>query len=163
MNENLVRLAKTLTERSLTLASAESLTGGLFGARVTSVPGASKFFLGTVCTYHTSMKPTLLGVSKETIAKHTVVSAEVATEMAIGVQRLTDADWVVSMTGVAGPDAQDGHAPGEVWLCVQGPRVASNPQFHQVEQFQFEGDREQIREATVDAAASMLLRVISPV
>ena len=163
MNEFARRTIKTMTERSLSLATAESLTGGLLGAVLTSVPGASACFLGTVVSYATPMKKAMLGVSKELIADHTVVSEEVALAMAIGVQDLTHADGVVAVTGVAGPDPQEGHEPGEVWICVQGPRVASFPQFSQAQQFFFEGDREAIRLATVDAALQMLLRVVSPV
>lgn len=163
MSELATRTIKTMTDRSLSLATAESLTGGLLGATLTSVPGASACFLGSITAYATRMKTALLGVPKDIIATHTVVSDYVAVAMADGLQGRTDADWVIAVTGVAGPDAQDGHAPGEVWICVQGPRVASFPQFSQVERFQFPGDREAVRVATVDAALQMLLRVVSPV
>lgn len=162
MSELAATIVRTLTQRSLSLATAESLTGGLLGATVTSVPGASKVFLGSIVAYDSRMKPRLLGIGKDTIATHTVVSEEVALAMAIGVQDLTGADWVIAVTGVAGPDPQEGHAPGEVWVCVQGPRVAAHPQFRLVEQFFFSGDREAIRAASVEAAFAMLLRVVSP-
>lgn len=157
------RVVATMTGRSLSLATAESLTGGLLGATLTSVPGASRCFLGSVTAYDSRMKTALLGVDKRVIGEQTVVSEAVALAMAIGVQDRTDADWVIAVTGVAGPDPQDGHEPGEVWICVQGPRIASLPQFSQVQQFWFTGDREAIRTATVDAALAMLLRVVSPV
>lgn len=163
MNDLAARTVKTMTERSLSLATAESLTGGLLGATLTTVPGASACFVGAVTAYASAMKTALLGVPKELIAQHTVVSEPVALAMAVGLQDRTHADWVIAVTGVAGPDAQDGHAPGEVWICVQGPRIASLPQFSQVQQFHFHGDRETIRVATVDAALQMLLRVVSPV
>lgn len=157
------RTISTMTERTLSLATAESLTGGLLGATLTSVPGASACFAASVVAYATPTKTALLGVPKALIAEHTVVSEAVAVSMAVGLQDRTNADWVIAVTGVAGPDPQDGHAPGEVWICVQGPRVASFPQFSQVQQFHFEGDRAAIRAATVDAALQMLLRVVSPV
>lgn len=163
MNELAVRAIRTMTERTLTVATAESLTGGLLGATLTSVPGASKCFVGSVTAYATPMKSALLGIDKELIAENTVVSEAVAVAMAVGMQHLTRADWVIAVTGVAGPDPQDGHEPGEVYICVQGPRIASFPQFSQVQQFHFEGDRDAIRAATVDAALEMLLRVVSPV
>lgn len=155
-------LAKTLTERSLTLATAESLTGGELGATITTIPGASKFYLGGVVAYNSAMKTSLLGVPKDLISTHTVVSGQVAEAMARGIQRQTAADWVMAVTGVAGPDSQDGHAPGEVWICVLGPQIASFPQFNQTEQFQFEGDRAAVRKQTIEAAFGMVLRVISP-
>ncbi len=163
MNEAAVKTIRTMTQRSASLATAESLTGGLLGAALTSVPGASACYLGGAVVYATAMKTALLGVSRETLAEHTVVSEETALGMAIGIQERTRADWVIAVTGVAGPDPQEGHEPGEVWICVQGPQVASFPQFSQVQRFQFEGNRETIRAATVDAALKMLLRVVSPV
>lgn len=163
MNEHAVRVIKTMTERSLSLATAESLTGGLLGATLTTVPGASAVFVASVTAYASTAKTALLGVQKDIIAENTVVSEAVALAMAVGLQERTRADWVIAVTGVAGPDPQEGHAPGEVFICVQGPRVASFAQFSQVQQFHFEGDRDAIRRATVDAALEMLLRVVSPV
>ena len=163
MNELAAKVIRTLGQRTLHLAVAESITGGLIGATLTTVPGASKVYLGGVVSYATRLKNRLLGVPVETIAAHTVVSEEVAIEMAVGLQERTNADWVIAVTGVAGPDPQEGHDPGEVWICVLGPRIASLPQFQQTERFQFEGEREAVRAQTVDAAFTMLLRVVSPV
>ena len=94
---------------------------------------------------------------------HQTMPKKVAIEMAVGLQERTNADWVIAVTGVAGPDPQEGHDPGEVWICVLGPRIASLPQFQQTERFQFEGERDAVRAQTVDAAFTMLLRVVSPV
>lgn len=163
MNELAAKVITTLRDRTLTLAVAESVTGGLIGATLTTVPGASMVYLGGVVSYATRLKTDLLDVTRETIANHTVVSQEVAIGMAVGLQRRTDADWVIAVTGVAGPDPQEGHDAGEVWICVLGPRIPSLPQFQQVERFDFSGDRDEIREQTVDAACRMLLRVVSPV
>ena len=157
------KVVKTLTSRDLSLSTAESLTGGLLGAAVTEVPGASKVYLGGIVAYDTRMKPRLLEVDPDDIAAHSVVSPEIATDMASGVQGRTGSDWAIGVTGVAGPDPQEGHDPGEVWICVLGPRIASLPQFQQTERFQFEGEREAVRAQTVDAAFTMLLRVVSPV
>lgn len=163
MSELAAKVIRTLTERSLSLAAAESLTGGLIGATLTDVPGASKVYVGGTIAYATPMKTALLGIEWEVIRQHTVVSERVALEMAIGLQERTDADWVIAVTGVAGPDPQDGHHPGEVWICVLGPRVPSTPQFQQIERFSFEGDREAVRRQTVEASFGMLLRAASPV
>lgn len=163
MNELATKVITTLKQRTLNLAVAESVTGGLIGATLTTVPGASQVYLGGVVSYANRLKTDLLDVPAEAIAAYTVVSEEVAIGMAVGLQRRTDADWVIAVTGVAGPDAQEGHDPGEVWICVAGPRIPSLPQFRQVERFDFTGDRDSIRQQTVDAAFSMLLRVVSPV
>ena len=163
MSELAAKVITTLRDRTLTLAVAESVTGGLIGATLTTVPGASKVYLGGVVSYATRLKTDLLDIPREVIATHTVISEEVAIGMAHGLQRRTDADWVIAVTGVAGPDAQDGHEPGEVWICVLCPRIPSLPQVVQVERHDFTGERDAIREQTVDAACRMLLRVVSPV
>lgn len=163
MNELAAKVIRTLAQRSINIAVAESLTGGLLGATLTTVPGSSKVFLGGVVSYATRLKTVLLGVPSDSIAAHTVVSEEVAIDMAVGLQNRTNADWVIAVTGVAGPDPQEGHEPGEVWICVLGPRIAALSQFRQVQHFHFEGDRDSVRQQTVDAALTMLLRLVSPV
>lgn len=153
----------TMTERDLTLATAESLTGGLLGATVTDVPGASRVYLGGAIAYTTRAKLDMLAVDRVEVEAFSVISSQVASGMASGIRDLTDADWTIGVTGVAGPDSQDGHAPGEVWICVRGPQIGTLPAPIQTQQFQFGGDRRAVREATVDAALSMLLRILSPV
>jgi len=163
MNDTAATVVRTFTQRSISLATAESLTGGLLGATITQVPGASKVYLGGAVAYHTRLKTDLLDVPRAIIRQHTVVSEEVAIAMAVGLQERTHADWVIATTGVAGPDPQDGHEPGEVWVCVLGPRISSLPQFRQVQRFDFAGDRVAVREQTVESSLQMLLRVVSPV
>lgn len=163
MNELANTVITTLKQRSVNLATAESLTGGLLGAALTEVPGASEVYLGGTIAYATRLKERLLLVPDDVVRAHTVVSEEVALAMAIGLQEQTDADWVIAVTGVAGPTGQDGHEPGEVWIGVVGPRIASLPQFQQVRRFDFVGDRGAVRAQTVDAAFSMLLQLLSPV
>lgn len=153
----------TFVERTVTLATAESLTGGLLGAALTAVPGASAAYLGGAVAYASRLKTDLLGVPAATIEQYTVVSEEVALAMAVGLQERTEADWVVAVTGVAGPTAQEGHDPGEVYVCVAGPRIPSLPPQRLVERYTFEGDRDAVRAQTVDAALGMLLRVVAPV
>ncbi len=157
------KVIRTMTERDLTLATAESLTGGLLGATITDVPGASKVYLGGGIAYATRVKQDMLAVDRVEIDAFSVISSQVASGMASGIRDLTDADWTIGVTGVAGPDPQDGHAPGEVWICVRGPQIGTLPAPIQTQQFQFDGDRRAVREATVDAALSMLLRILSPV
>ncbi|MFZ0529867.1 MAG: CinA family protein, partial [Propionicimonas sp.] len=129
---------------------------GLIGAAVTSVPGASAAYLGGVVSYATPLKAVLAGVPDQILQLHGPVSAETAAAMATGVRALTDADWGLSATGVAGPDPQDGHAPGEVWIGVAGPRTGPL-----AERIDCVGDREAIRTAAVVAALNLLLRQLA--
>jgi PncC family amidohydrolase len=93
-----------LKARSLTLATAESCTGGLLGHRITNVPGSSEFFLGGFVTYADELKEALLGVGRETLEVHGAVSEETAREMARGARQRTGADLALAITGIAGPD-----------------------------------------------------------
>ena len=96
-------LVQALNEKKLTLATAESCTGGLVSKRITDISGSSAVFLGGVVSYANSVKSGVLGVKEETLAAHGAVSPETAREMALGVCRLTGADIGVSLTGIAGP------------------------------------------------------------
>jgi nicotinamide-nucleotide amidase len=110
-------VADLLTARCLTLAVAESLTGGLVAARLVNVPGASSWFRGGVVAYASDVKRSLLDVPPGP-----VVSAEAATAMASGARRALGADVGLAVTGVAGPDEQDGQRPGTVFLATAGLR-----------------------------------------
>ncbi|MFV0451099.1 MAG: CinA family protein [Propioniciclava sp.] len=157
------RVVETLTVRGLSLATAESLTGGLIGATITAVPGASAVYVGGVVAYQTRLKEDLLEVPAATIATHTVVSEPVARAMAVGLSRSTGADWCLAVTGVAGPTGQDGHEPGEVWIGVVGPTIGTHPPVELMERYDLTGDRSAVREQTVDASFRVLLRALSPV
>lgn len=110
-------LAKLLTERGLTLATAESCTGGAIASALTHCPGASAFFRGSVVAYQNDIKIRLLQVSQADIECHTVVSEPVARSMAVGVCRLLDADIGIATTGIAGPSGGSDRAPvGTVWI-----------------------------------------------
>ena len=117
-------LRDLLTENKLTISSAESCTGGGISRLITSVPGSSKYFVGGVCTYQTEKKTEILGVPKEVIQQHTVVSEEVARAMSEGCQKLFRTDIAVSTTGVAGPnsDAYD----NTVGLVYYSVRIGEN-------------------------------------
>lgn len=114
-------LAADLLRRSATVATAESVTGGALGDLLSAAPGASNTYLGGVISYATDLKQRLLDVSPATIQRHGVVSAECATEMALGARSITGADYAVSTTGVAGPAEQEGKPVGLVYLAVAGP------------------------------------------
>lgn len=157
------RIIKTFSTRGLTVGTAESLTGGLLGATLTAVPGSSSIYAGGVIVYSREAKMRLADVSKDVLDKYSVVSEQTAVDMALGAQGRVGADWVVAVTGVAGPDPQEGHEPGEVWISIVGPRVGALGQTIQTHRHQFSGDRQQIREATVREALVLLQSVLSPV
>ncbi len=105
-----------LGSRGLTIAVAESLTGGLLIAELIAVPGASDVVRGGVVAYATDLKAGLLGVDAALLEASGAVHQDVARQMADGVRKRLGADVGMATTGVAGPDPQDGHEPGEVWL-----------------------------------------------
>ncbi len=145
-----------LRSAGLTLATAESLTGGLIGAAFTAVPGSSEAYRGGVICYATDLKATLAGVEEALLRTHGPVSAATAAALAQGVARRCTADLGLAVTGVAGPDAQDGHPVGEVYVAVAGPgRVAAR-----VRALQLGGNRTQIRAQTVRAACALLASVL---
>lgn len=156
-------VGRTLSERDLTLATSESLTGGLLGATVTGVPGASRYYVGGVVVYATEQKARIGGVDPAVLRKHGVISEQTAVEMVMGVQKLTGADYALAASGVAGPAPQEGHQPGEVWIAVIGPRVGTMQPWPTALRFQFEGEREAVREQTVQAALRMLLDLLDPI
>ncbi|HLG00807.1 MAG TPA: nicotinamide-nucleotide amidohydrolase family protein, partial [Acidimicrobiia bacterium] len=135
-----------LKERGLTLAVAESLTGGLVGARICGVPGAGDVFRGAVVSYATEIKRTVLGVTAER-----VVSDECAKQMAEGVRKVLDADVGLSTTGVAGPDPLEGEPPGLVYFGMQiGDAPAESVRV------QLPGDRERVRQFSAISVMSLL-------
>ncbi len=144
-------LLAILRTRDLTLATAESLTGGALADAVSSVPGASAGFVGGVVAYATVVKQGVLGVSADTLATHGAVSAECAAEMAGGVRSLLGADVGLSTTGVAGPESQEGKPVGRVHVAVAGPLGTRTVELR------LSGDRQQIRARTVALALSTVL------
>ncbi|NUW40442.1 CinA family protein [Nonomuraea rhodomycinica] len=146
-----------LVERGATLAVAESLTGGLIGATITSVPGASKAFRGGVVSYATDLKHALLGVPDDLLAREGAVHPDVAAAMAAGVARLCAATYGLAVTGVAGPEPQDGKPVGTVHVAVSGPGGEI-----WARELRLQGSRERIRVKTVDEAVDLLTGVLKP-
>lgn len=148
-------LVAELQRQNARVALAESLTGGLLTSSLVDVPGASLAVLGGVVAYATPLKAELLGVDRELLAERGAIDPDVARQMARGVrERLAvdgrAAEYGLATTGAAGPDPQDGHPAGTVWIALattdgtwaRGLLIA--------------GDRAAVREATVDAALGLL-------
>ncbi|WP_264550376.1 CinA family nicotinamide mononucleotide deamidase-related protein [Flavobacterium sp. N2820] len=148
-------LGKILTEKKLTLATAESCTGGKIAATLSAVSGASNYFKGSVVSYASQTKIDVLGVSKETIDKYSVVSAEVAKEMVLGIQKLTQADYAIATTGNAGPAKGDSNAElGTVFIAIASP----NDVF--IEEFNFGQPREKVIDRAVGKALELIYKEI---
>ncbi len=146
------RLGEIFTEKGLTLATAESCTGGLLAGRITDVSGSSAYFVGGVVSYANEAKEKLLGVRHETLLKHGAVSEETAMEMAQGVRERLGVDVAVSITGVAGPVGGTPEKPvGLVWIGLSDVRAAA------ARRFLWKQDRAGNRERSVEAALRWLI------
>lgn len=155
------QVVAALTAGGETIAVAESLTGGALAAELIKTPGASVVVNGGIVAYRTAVKHTLLGVDSGLLARHGAVHPEVAAQMAVGARRALAVDGVpasigLSTTGVAGPDSQDGHPVGTVFLgLARGDDVRTRA-------LRLGGSRNQIRGAVVDAALRWLLEEFGP-
>ncbi|MFA6593464.1 MAG: CinA family nicotinamide mononucleotide deamidase-related protein [Bacteroidales bacterium] len=114
-------IGRLLRGTGKTLSAAESCTGGSISALITSVPGSSEYYLGSVTSYAVKIKEKVLSVPAETIETCGVVSSEVAAAMAEGIRNLTGSDYAVSTTGLAGPAGDESNPVGTVWIGVTGP------------------------------------------
>lgn len=149
-----------MTRAGITVAVAESLTGGLLVAELIRIPGASLVVRGGVVAYATDLKSALLGVDADLLSSRGPVDPDVAVQMAQGVrQRLgrgvEPASWGVSTTGVAGPGPQDGHAAGTVFVGL----ASEDSSFSR--RLQLHGDRDSVRRQAVAAAIHLLLDALS--
>ena len=151
------RVVAALVAAGRTVATAESLTGGLVCAALTDVPGASATVRGAVVAYATELKARILAVDPGLLATGGAVQAEVARQMATGVCRALGADVGVATTGVAGPDPQDGRAVGTVFVAVAADERVW------VRELSLTGDRAAIRAGTVAAALALLMEVLPEV
>ena len=150
VSELLQQVQQILGQRGETVACAESLTGGQVAVAFSETPGSSGTFLGGVVSYATEVKRKVLGVTAER-----VITSACAEQMAVGVRDLLDATWGVSTTGVAGPDEQEGQPVGTVFIGVAGPSGV------RTEQLALDGDRAEIRVATVLEAIRVLHEEVS--
>lgn len=147
------RLRSLLPVRGLTLAVAESCTGGMLAARITDVAGSSEYFLGGVVAYSNPVKEAVLGVPAAVLVEHGAVSLETALAMAGGARELFGSDVAIAITGIAGPGGGSPEKPvGLVCLGLVSPGV------RHAEANRFEGDRGAIRSASVDRAFELIER-----
>ena len=141
----MVEILDVLRDRGWMLGAAESLTGGAFGSAIAAVSGASAAFAGSIVSYATEVKRSVLAVTAES-----VISEDAAIEMARGARRVLDCDIAVSMTGVAGPGLQEGQPAGTVVLGLSVGDVES------ATRLSLDGDRQAVRTATVAAALGLV-------
>ena len=145
-----------LAARGETVAVAESLTGGLLSAALSQRPGSSATFRGGLVPYATDLKGALAGVAPEVLAEHGAVAPPTAAALATGARDRLGATWGLGVTGVAGPDEQEGKAVGTVHLAVAGPDGV------EVSTVRLPGDRDRVRLLTVTTALDLLRRRLSP-
>ena len=147
-----IEIGRLLHQRGLKLGLAESCTGGLVGHRVTNVPGSSEYFTGGVVAYAYEAKVAMLGVSWDTLNAYGAVSRKTVLEMARGVRDLLAVDIAVSISGIAGPGGGTAEKPvGTTWIGLVAPKG------EWARKFVFDGDREQNKTSSADAALQMLL------
>lgn len=148
--DDLAGLVAELRRRGESVATAESLTGGLVTAALTSVPGSSSVVRGGLVVYATGLKADLAGVDPSLLAEHGAVHPRVAEQLAEGARRACGATWGLGLTGVAGPDPQDGVEPGVVHVGVSSVRSTA------VHTIGVDGNRHQVRSAAVRAVFDLL-------
>jgi nicotinamide-nucleotide amidase len=144
-----------LVERGLTLAAMESCTGGLLSDTITNVPGSSRYFKGGIVSYMTEVKE-MMGVDPSIIGEHGVVSAQTAAAMAAAVRERLQSDIGVGITGVAGPEPQDGVPVGQVYIAINGGGKLPS----QALAFQFAQSRTAIKRRAVTQTIMLLRRAL---
>ncbi|MHA7306874.1 CinA family protein [Arthrobacter sp. TMN-49] len=151
---SLAELVSAAVAANITVATAESLTGGMVAATLVQVPGASGMLQGGVIAYQNVIKERLLGVPADLLEARGAVDPDVACAMALGVCGAAGARVGISTTGVAGPDSQHGKAVGHVFIGVAFDGEAQSYEYH------FAGDREMIRTQATQEAISLLEQVV---
>ena len=146
-------IIEILKSRGETVSVAESLTGGGLGHALTQVPGASEVFAGGVIAYTSNVKVNILGVQQITIDQHTVVSEEVAIEMAQGAIEKLGTTWAIATTGIAGPGDYMGIREGTVWIAICGPIC-------QTLQLTLDSGRDGVRQGAISSALGTFARIL---
>ncbi len=147
-----LRIGDMLKKKKLTLATAESCTGGLVASRITDVSGSSAYFLGGIVAYSYEAKASLLGVSWDTLNTKGAVSSEAVIEMALGARRVFNVDIAVSVSGIAGPGGGTPDKPvGTVWVGL------ATPSGEEARHFVWDGDRIRNKQLSSEAALQFIL------
>jgi nicotinamide-nucleotide amidase len=149
----LADILETLIARGESISVAESLTGGGLAQALTSLPGSSQVFRGSVTAYQNEIKSSILQIPGELISEFGSVSEEVAAAMADGIKDLMGSTWSISTTGVAGPGPSDGVPAGTVWVAIDGP-------ISQTLKLELSGTREIVRNATIAGAIAAFARIL---
>ena len=153
-----VKAGSLLRQSGLTLAVAESCTGGLISHKVTNVPGSSDYYVGSVTAYAYEVKVRLLGVRWSTLEQFGAVSQEVALEMARGARAALEANIGLSVTGIAGPGGGTPEKPvGLTWIGF------SSPEHEEAYRYVWQGDRLQVKEQSAEAALQILVEYLRKV
>ena len=155
-NLDVTAIIKLMKRKGLTLATAESITGGGLGELFTSIPGSSAVYQGGFITYNDVSKTKFLGVAKRILNKYTAVSEEVASAMAKSVREQFKTDFAIATTGVAGPGRAYGQKKGTVWIAIDSKAGTATVQLA------LAGDRAQIRHATIESALATFTRILIP-
>jgi PncC family amidohydrolase len=151
-----IQLGRLLNKNGLSLAVAESCTGGMLGNLITNVPGSSSYFYGGVIAYANKIKMELLGVSANTLESFGAVSRQTVLEMAKGVRAALGADIGLSISGIAGPDGGTAEKPvGTVWIGI------SDKNTQNAEMFLFSGDRREVKERAAQTAMQIAISYLS--
>ena len=150
-----ISIGKLLKENNLTLATAESCTGGAIAKQLTSVPGASAYFVGSIVSYTEQVKISELNVSPDTIEEHSVVSSQVAEEMAVGIQKKYKTSYAIGVTGNAGPTTDNtDKSAGVVFIAIATPTGVFSKEFY------FGKPRQKVIERATNKALEMLRKVL---
>lgn len=147
-------IIEKLKSRGETISVAESLTGGGLGHALTQIPGASEVFIGGVVAYTSDVKVKFLGVKQSTIDQYTVVSEEVALEMAQGAIEKMGTTWAIATTGIAGPGDYMGIREGTVWIAICGPIC-------QTLHLTLDSGRDGVRQGAISSAIGTFARILS--
>lgn len=147
-------LVDTLLKLNLSISSSESITGGLFASTLTSFPGVSSVFKGSIVAYQNNIKENVLGIDKNIILENGVISKEIALEMVRNTQKLFNSDICVSFTGNAGPNNLESKPVGLWFLGVMYKNVSYVYEFHSI------GSRDRIRKFAVKKASQVIVDII---
>jgi len=148
------QIVETLKSQGATVSVAESLTGGGVGFALTQIPGSSEVFAGGVISYTSDVKVHQLGVLQSTIDQFSVVSEEVAREMAEGAMKKFGTTWAIATTGIAGPGDYKGIREGTVWIAICGP-------VNQTLHLTLDSGREGVRQGAISSAIGTFARILS--